>query len=334
MIIASKDGTRALFATVDRLTNDAPSSEQVIKIYEFDAITGVVRYLPNVTAPVLAASSNGSEFLFEDTASNPAKLVIWDEGVLTPISDITQAGTLFLDPVRILPFASTIIFQTNATLSGGFNSGEGLQQIYIYSTTRHALSCLSCPPAGIRPSGDAQLSNDDVGSSGLGQPRDANGVTSDGTRVFFDSPDPLVPKDINGVRDVYEWNAGKISLISAGTGPSGSRYLDNTLSGRDVFFATADDLSPDDTDGGYDVYDATSEGGGSEGGVRHCPGGCQTEVNGTVTFGPLAGTAVYPGELTHSAIKKPSTVRRVKRKKHGRRGRRRRRALATRGRRS
>jgi len=98
-------------------------------------------------------------------------------------------------------------------------------------------------------------------------------MSADGVRVFFDTPDPLVPQDINGKRDVYEWEeqgvgscpvghtGGCVYLVSSGAGPSESFFVDNSESGSDVFFATADELVPGDTDHGYDIYDARVGGG-------------------------------------------------------------------------
>jgi hypothetical protein len=98
------------------------------------------------------------------------------------------------------------------------------------------------------------------------------GVSEDGDRVFFDSPDPLVPQDTNTRplelnphpsplylehgRDVYEWENGRVFLISTGTSDENSYVGDESASGNDVFFSTTQGLSPGDTDEAYDVYDA------------------------------------------------------------------------------
>jgi hypothetical protein len=57
-------------------------------------------------------------------------------------------------------------------------------------------------------------------------------------------------------RDVYEWENGVVYLISSGRSSQNSFFLDNSESGSDVFFVTAEGLVPGDTDGAYDVYDA------------------------------------------------------------------------------
>ena len=99
-------------------------------------------------------------------------------------------------------------------------------------------------------------------------------------RLLFDSADPLVPgitaptrqEEINGamrtvgVENVYEYEpsglgtcdgpAGCVSLISSGSSQQESAFLEATPSGDDVFFLTAAQLSPRDTDTEFDIYDA------------------------------------------------------------------------------
>ncbi len=84
-----------------------------------------------------------------------------------------------------------------------------------------------------------------------------SGISADGDRIFFDTSDPLVPQATNtGSTDVYEWENGVVYLISSGTSPRNSYFLDNGENGDDVFFATTEGLFLGDTDGAYDVYDA------------------------------------------------------------------------------
>ena len=100
-------------------------------------------------------------------------------------------------------------------------------------------------------------------------------------RLFFNSADPLVPQvtvptreesiggasQQVGVENVYEYEplgvgscqsptGGCVSLISSGTSDRESAFLEATPSGNDVFFLTAAQLSPEDTDSAFDVYDA------------------------------------------------------------------------------
>lgn len=93
-------------------------------------------------------------------------------------------------------------------------------------------------------------------------------------RLFFDSQDSLVPADTNGKEDVYEFEpegvgtcvaasstfdsstGGCVNLISSGTSPEESAFLDASASGDDVFFLTSAKLAPQDLDEAADIYDA------------------------------------------------------------------------------
>jgi hypothetical protein len=98
-------------------------------------------------------------------------------------------------------------------------------------------------------------------------------------RLFFNSADALVPlaqrtrtekvgqEELEvGVENVYEYEpnergachqgGGCVGLISSGTSPHESAFLDASESGNDVFFLTSGQLAPQDVDSNYDVYDA------------------------------------------------------------------------------
>lgn len=101
-----------------------------------------------------------------------------------------------------------------------------------------------------------------------------------GGRLFFMSADGIVPKSKEakktepiegtnyevGVGNVYEWEpngtgscavaSGCVSLLSPGNTSQESGFLDASANGNDVFFTTASQLVPQDTDDAYDIYDA------------------------------------------------------------------------------
>ena len=92
-------------------------------------------------------------------------------------------------------------------------------------------------------------------------------ISTDGSRVFFESADNLVPGGTPGLRNVYEYRDGNIHLISDGQdatlvgGETAVRLLGTDASGADVFFTTSDRLVGQDTDSQQDIYDARTEGG-------------------------------------------------------------------------
>jgi hypothetical protein len=89
---------------------------------------------------------------------------------------------------------------------------------------------------------------------------------SDSGRLFFDTPEPLVAQDTNGLEDVYQYEPGGVgscaggggcvSLISSGHSGSESAFMDASENGEDVYFLSSDHLTGADIDTGYDVWDA------------------------------------------------------------------------------
>jgi hypothetical protein len=259
---ASSDGSHVFFESEDKLTDAAPSAGGS-KVYAFDVDTGSLEYLPGVDlGGIVTAAADGSSFVFVNNAATP-ELSRWvagpDGGSVSQIVKLPGGG--FVGPARMTADDSVLVFQASAPIAGFNNAGT--EQIYRYDTKTNQLGCISCPPAGVKPSGDAYLSAIDQYANTVGhgiaenrEVNDVRGVSTDGEQIFFDSPDPLVARDTDGVRDVYEWENGTVYLISSGTSSNYSLFLDNSESGGDVFFATTDELVEGDNDQGFDVYDA------------------------------------------------------------------------------
>jgi hypothetical protein len=165
------------------------------------------------------------------------------------------------------------------------NSGKADAQVFQYSAATGELNCISCNPAGARPQG-REIQAPAAGFMQIAAlvPIPVNQLytpraqSEDGNRVFFNSYDALVPGDTNGKADVYEWerlgsgncmesagayspvNGGCLYLISNGTSPIDSEFVDSSHNGRDVFFTTDASLVPQDP-GLIDLYDARAGGG-------------------------------------------------------------------------
>jgi hypothetical protein len=286
-VFASADGSQAFFQSTEALTaaaaEDSPGAEE--KTYDFDVTTGSLAFLPGVHGEIVAVDSDGSDmvFLIPEAGGRPAQLNLWSAGpsggTVTPVVQMPEPNASVPES-RLSADGSVLVFQTAERLSSSFNSG-GFEQIYRYDVSANTLGCVSCDPTGVTPRGNATMSSlliDEARALGGEQreaPRvaiDQRGISSGGERIFFDSPDPLVPEDVNtnspGVEeeegghkypqgdDVYEWESDVVYLISTGESPRNSYLLDSSETGDDVFFATTQGLVPADTDGGYDVYDA------------------------------------------------------------------------------
>jgi hypothetical protein len=300
-IFASPDGSQAFFQSDDQLTSDAPENTSP-KTYDFDVNTGTLTYLPGVVGEIVASDTEGTSFAFvrPEAGPAPAELDLWsgpEAGHVTPVAQLPGplssgsgeegAQPTYVPEARMSTDGSVLVFETEARIAGFNNGGTttdargdvepGSVQVYRYDVPADTLGCVSCAPAGVTPRGPASISSlqpyETYEFNGFNPHGvvDSRGISADGDRVFFDSPDPLVPQDTNtnspavpcetgGLcpqgRDVYEWENGVVYLISGGKSSRNSLLLDNSENGDDVFFATTEGLVPGDTDGGYDVYDA------------------------------------------------------------------------------
>ncbi len=182
------------------------------------------------------------------------------------------------DPSRTSPNGRFLVFEAHAELTG--YDAEGHSEIYRYddgAPPGKRLLCVSCNPTGSAAQSDAQLQSDPSGVvpfvpfPPVSAITHIANVTADGSEVFFQSADGLVPTDRDGGVDVYEWEAqgrggcvreaGCLSLISSGH-DSGTDYLYAAKpDGSDVFFVSSDLLAPQDADGTPSVYDARVGGG-------------------------------------------------------------------------
>jgi hypothetical protein len=203
---------------------------------------------------------------------------------------------------RVSPDGRWLAFMSERSLTGYDNrdlvDGKPDEEVFLYHADESDsgnLVCASCDPSGARPVGvergdegfgyaaalgaweggqgiAANLPGWPLGSADLPlhQPR----YLSDSGRLFFDSSDALVPGDVNGNEDVYEWEpvgvgscsgvaagfssgtGGCVALISSGRGKGESAFMDASEDGDDVFFVTFEKLVPADVDSAVDMYDA------------------------------------------------------------------------------
>jgi hypothetical protein len=186
---------------------------------------------------------------------------------------------------RVTPDGLHLLFEDSQNLTSFQQNGHG--EIYLYDVSAKRLTCVSCDPAGAPPTAAAVVPGMGFGSFPEQQAVPlARSISDGGSRVFFGSADQLTPDapaPASGVAfgekfySVYEWESGRIYLISAAESTVGSSYLlTATPSGNDVFFTTARQLAASDTDGTFDVYDARVDGGFRQPSPPLCSGGgCQ-----------------------------------------------------------
>lgn len=163
--------------------------------------------------------------------------------------------------------------------SGGVIKGYGpgsCAEIYLYEAEAGQLVCASCKPAGPPSGHGAVIDWPTVGHGALKDAYPQRNVSESG-QVFFETGEALLPQqDINGQRDVYEYEHGTLALISSGASAAPSYFVNAGSQGNNVFFATARKLERWDTDSVYDIYDARVGGGFPEPAVPEEP--CESEV--------------------------------------------------------
>jgi hypothetical protein len=213
----------------------------------------------------------------------------------------------------------------NEQAETGECSGENgkCKEVYLYDAETGALVCASCNPSGARPVGSAGLANAGTEVPTEYDPRD---LLADG-RLFFDSSDALVPHASDGRQNVYEYEDGHVYAISNVAGGQNSSFLDASPNGQDVFFASSDQLLPEDTGDNSVVWDAR-EGGGFPVTVAAPPcttaEACRTasggrESNQSVFGTPPSATFSGPGNIAPpppAVVKpKPKTAAQLKAEK-------------------
>jgi hypothetical protein len=189
------------------------------------------------------------------------------------------------------------------------------EELFLYDAGAEELSCVSCDPGGAAPEGNTRLVERQEFLRFSPGPRYMPRAVIDSGQVFFETANSLTARDVNGFQDVYQYQAGALSLISSGTGVGGSAFVDASSDGRDVFFVTSEALVRSDTRGLPSIYDARVNGGFAEPPLPPAPCGsedCRPAVPPPPGTVPATGTFIGPGNVRPRPCKK-GKVRRGKR---------------------
>jgi hypothetical protein len=270
---------------------------------------------------VLTSSENANKETAEPGAAN---LYEWHQGSLAPTfiarlakvagfpdeSDWRDAGgsdngggpATGNKSSRVDSAGTTVLFSSTHQLTGYDNTGH--EELYLFDAMDAKLTCVSCNPPGVPTTSDAYLSSApnavEPGNAARSRLFLTRNLSEDGSRVFFETAEALVPQDTNGVRDVYEWEregtgscpgagGGCVYLISTGQSTSPSYFGDASANGGDVFFFTRQSLVGQDQDNNSDAYDAR-EGGGVAAQNPAAPASCSAEAcRGVLVSPPVFG---------------------------------------------
>jgi hypothetical protein len=262
-------GSAAFFATGQRLIDADENSLR--DLYRFTAETGALDLVTpgsagmegEVSAEQIRSSTDGSVVYF--TAQGPLLPGQGASGVNLYVSDPSGvrrvAAVGFRDPLELSDDGRFAALSTSVALDPA--DTDSSVDTYVFDKESGDLTIASQGPSGGDGNFDATMKTSI--SNSLNPPR--HPFSNDGSRVLFETAEPLVPEDHNQALDVYQWHAGDLGLISSGTGTVPSRFAAASPDGETVVFRTAASLLPSDRDGGdLDLYAARPGGGFPEGG--------------------------------------------------------------------
>lgn len=291
---ARADGARVLFTdnASAGLTSDTVAGSGT-NLYEYDLQSGKLTDLtPAAMAEVLGVSgtSEDSSYVFfaadgaltgteanehgEMAQSGQPNLYLRHGGTTTFIATLSGPGP---DGCvweggcgRVSPSGGFFAFDSTKSLTGYDNTdavtGESDPEIYLYNTAMNSLVCASCNPSRESPVGGVKMQS----AEGFNDNSRRN-LSEDG-RVFFETPEALLPSDSNGQTDVYEYEpdgvgscgetGGCLFLVSTGTGSHPTRFIDASANGDDVFLLDEQALVPrSNPQEARTIYDARVDGG-------------------------------------------------------------------------
>jgi hypothetical protein len=281
---ASRDGGVVYFMSDIPLTPDASGGYQG-DLYRYDVDTDELTNLTVLTDPadtsaavasVQEVSEDGEYVYFtakanltgDGVSGEPSLYVAHGNalrriGGLDPTTEYPGPPSTALSPNgRYLAFTSNARMTTadnrgmRCKPNGTYGNADGIcTSLYVYDAVADSLTCASCTPV------DGELRFADLGPQTPSISEHVGRAVLDSGQVFFNAYARLLPEDVNGRRDAYEWRDGQLSLISTGRSSQESTFAEASLDGRDVFFFTTERLVKRDFDNEADLYDARIGGG-------------------------------------------------------------------------
>jgi hypothetical protein len=314
---ANEDASRIYFASTEDLDDAGPGTSGDHNLYFYDA------------------NAEGGSGALTFVMSLASRDVGGSSGVPSPIDEAPEQRS-----ARVTPDGLHTTFTAVAPPPSGYDnreatSDEPAQEVYRYDAAANDLRCISCNPTGARPVAEG------IGGSAWAAARIQGWevrnhaprvISDDGSRVFFESFEALVPRDTNGTWDVYQWEepekgscdtkdatysddtGGCVDLISSGESKAKSTFLDADPTGDNIFFSTQSSLVGQDY-GLNDVYVARVGGGFPEpSSPPICEGeACQSPAPAPSPPTPSSSSYRQPPEVASKPRRCPKGKRKVKR---------------------
>jgi hypothetical protein len=278
-IRASRDGKRAVISTDAALTGEDPNS--TVDLYMWSEASGnkcLTCSVPNAEVAACAGDCGTNTYAVE-VPEDLSRVYFSSGNTLVP-SEHRGGGAYVAMADGSIHYAGDLPVSSpwagertpNLTPDGRgvlFASGERVtdddiaclgtcSQIYYYDDVTRSIECVSCVPGGV--------------TKQTGSTHGAE-VSADGQTIAFETQEKLLPSDVNGGSDFYQWHNGKLGLITDGVtkypaGQPGEESLGGaptirgiSTTGRDIFFTIVAPLTGFEQDGFSNLYDARIGGG-------------------------------------------------------------------------
>jgi hypothetical protein len=267
IVNVSADGSHVYFVSEKQIGTEGVADQPNLYVWN----EGTLGFVATVAPSDLVKTSNFGPDEIGFTTGIPA-LTNWTDWVVPPTVYAEKGPGA--NSSRTTPDGNVMVFESRAKLTDTDNGGH--TAIYRWDDVHKSLVCLSCNVLTPPPSRDARLQLLTL----LPAPNVIHNLSSDGSRVFFETPEPLVPEDVDGVNDVYQWHSegsgSPLKLISSGRSeaeipplareplyqPRPNVIFGISPSGNDVVFLSQDELVRGaGSDGTPNLYDARVDGG-------------------------------------------------------------------------
>jgi hypothetical protein len=292
----SSDGDYLYFIAHGRWTADQPVVDDSTGVAIYVWHDGTVRYIED---GVEGSHDESADVKPDSSALEPFKAQLSPDG-------------------RHLLFSLTRGLQINGEPNPNGYEQHRQSEMYTYDYANNSVVCASCNPSGAPASATARsrpLTNDPIIQD---SEYDSHPMSDDGRFVFFSTEESLVPQDTNNALDAYEYDTatGQVHLLSTGTSPDPSEFMDATPDGSNAMIDTFEPLIGEDQDTNEDVYDARVNGGLAAQNIvapKPCTdsSGCQgpglapqsPEAPPSVTFLGPGNPAAAPAGASHASAR-------------------------------
>ncbi|HEX5619470.1 MAG TPA: hypothetical protein VFX51_13685 [Solirubrobacteraceae bacterium] len=274
----SDDGSRVFFQTTEVMAGS--DTDTKVDVY-MRAATGAPVH---VTDNPLAPDGPVDTFLTTISADGSRAFFSSQENLAPTDTDVDTVDAYERTPTGALVHLSDNAMGADFNNVSAYVKGVTPDGRHVYFGTPEPLLASDTDAAGdvydFGPTGLVHVS-DGPGPDAAGFSAEFSRASADGSRVYFETREKLLPADTDDLTDVYlRTAAGVVLLTDDPTGPDANmdaHLLDVTPDGSRVWFETRESLAATDTDANSDVYER-----GPSGALIHStrdPSGPQADIN-------------------------------------------------------